>query len=99
MIIPNKFFKVKQIFSTNFAGEALEPEKCISELASVLQECANIDVESPAEPKKSRKKNLDQPWFDKECKDTKRKIGSLGKQLKRTPNDTKVTTLRSLSKI
>ena len=38
---------------------------------------------------KRRKQRVDQPWFDKECQNTKRDIGASGKILRSNPHDTK----------
>ena len=95
--------KVKQVFDQILSQENLSPENGVSKLSSILLECAGCESKCPShkESRKTKKKtNIDQPWFDKECKSIKKKINSLGKQLRRNPLDVGVrqnlfTTKRS----
>ena len=85
--------KVSQTFEM-LKEEDLSPECGISKLSTVLMECANCDIKPPERnvdtaDSKSKMSN-DQPWYDKECRITKKKIDSLGKQLRRTPMDVEV---------
>ena len=84
--------KMKQIFETTLRQENLPPEDAISELSSALLECANCDISiGDNQHIKPRSKNSnDQPWFDKECRATKKKINTLANQLKRHPQDTSI---------
>ena len=74
--------KMKQVFEIDLQRDNLSPENGISELSSALLECAGCDSSPPDNKKGSKSKrkiNNDQPWFDKECKLTKKKINALGK--------------------
>ena len=82
--------EVSQTFET-LRQENLSPEDGISSLSSVLLDCAGCDIgtsdgKQDTAHSKTRTSN-DQPWFDKECRTTKKKINSLGKQLRRNPFD------------
>jgi hypothetical protein len=82
---------VKQTFETTLRQETLSPESGISELSSVLLECAACKPSTSENPTKRKRKTTstnDQPWFDKECKAIKKKINTLANQLKRKPADT-----------
>ena len=80
--------KMKQVFEIDLQRDNLSPENGISELSSALLECAGCDSSPPDNKKGSKSKRKisnDQPWFDKECKLTKKKINALGKQVRRNP--------------
>ena len=84
--------QARNIFETTLNEPSLSPEKGISELTSVLLKCANIDEYSMKNngPKKRRDANCDKPWFDKDCRDSKRKINMLANKLKRSPGDVSI---------
>ena len=82
--------KIKNIFEKTLAQENLAPETGISELSSALLDCAGCESDPTEKPKRSKRTTSnDQPWFDKECRNTKKKINSLGKELRRNPTDVK----------
>ena len=89
--------KMKQVFEQTLKQDNLSPENGVSELSSALLECAGCASPYPdnkQDKKNKRKTTNDPPWFDKECKLTKKKINALGKQLRR--NSTNVAVRESL---
>ena len=84
--------QTRNIFESTLSEQSLSPEKGISELTSVLLKCANIDEHSIKinGPKKRRDANCDKPWFDKECRSSKRKINMLANKWKRSPGDVNI---------
>jgi hypothetical protein len=85
-----KAVEMHQMFE-KLESEDLPPEKGISELSSLLLDCANCDILTVENDKKPKQNNpRDKPWFDKDCKTTKKKIGTLANQLKRDPGNTKL---------
>ena len=87
--------KMKELFEKTLPQENLSPENVVSLLSSALLECAGCDNKQPDVGRKAKKKTTtDQPWFDQECKSTKKKINTLGKELRRNP--TKVTVRENL---
>ena len=84
--------KIKAIFEGTLSQENLAPETGISELTSALLECGGCDPATNDEKNKNLRKSKptnDRPWFDKECRDLKKMINSLGKDLRRNPTDVK----------
>ena len=67
----------------------ISPEDGISKLSSALLECADCGISPDKQHTIDRKARTsdDQPWFDKECKIIKKRINSLGKQLRQNPMD------------
>ena len=85
--------KVKNIFENTLKETSLSPDIGISELSAALLECASIGNSQSEndEKKKARCKNTSgNPWFDHECKTTKKKINGIARQLKRSPWDARL---------
>ena len=80
--------KSSQIFEA-LRQDDISPEDGISKLSSALLECADCGISPDKQHTIDRKARTsdDQPWFDKECKITKKRINSLGKQLRQNPMD------------
>jgi hypothetical protein len=81
--------KVQQMFE-KLEHEDLSPENGISEISSLLLDCANCNPSAAVgnDNSKAKLKNPnDKPWFDKECNTTKKKINTIAMQLKRNPAD------------
>jgi hypothetical protein len=79
--------KVQQMFE-KLEHEDLSPEDGISEISSLLLDCANCNPSAAVGNDNSTaklKNSNDKPWFDKECNTTKKKINTIAMQLKRDP--------------
>ena len=82
---------MKHKFEVELQQNNILPETGITELSSVLLECAGCsspDTGTAHEPKPHRKRTTnDKPWYDKECRSTKKEINALGSKLRRYPED------------
>ena len=81
----------QQIFGNRLQDRNLTPEAAISELSKHLLEIANnqCDTTTKDHSKVNPRISDNKPWFDKECRETKRKINTLANRLKREPSDVK----------
>ena len=79
--LPQISEKVNNVLSNN----SLSVTEISEEIKSILFENADI---SKLKVKKNKNDNISEAWFDKECKDSKNKIRSLGKKLSNSPEDT-----------
>ena len=64
-----------------------EPTELAKEIKNIL---LNIATNCKLKRTKSKLKNKTRPWFDKECLDTKKQIGKLGKSLRQNPQNIEI---------
>ena len=83
----------KEIFEHTLEDTNITPEDGITLLSSTLLKCASWNSTTTENKEKRKQKSVDthqKPWFDKDCKEAKRKINTIAKQLKHKPNDPKI---------
>ena len=79
----------KQMFEELARNQNLSPANLVSCLTGHIITCATKSGLKTS-PKKSYPPGKSAPWFDKECKELKKKMTSLANNLRKLPNDNKI---------